>query len=39
MKADTYDLSNVFDYDKQLSAPLLQRSYVWEKRYWDEINS
>lgn len=42
MKAEAYNLSVVFGSDRQLSAPLYQRPYVWEKEkqwkpLWEDI--
>ena len=44
MKADVYELSKVFGYDRQLFAPLYQRPYIWEqekqwKPLWGDIKS
>lgn len=38
MKADAYEISKVFGFDRQLSAPLFQRPYVWEQeRQWKPL--
>ena len=44
MKADAYELSIVFGYERQLFAPLFQRPYVWDKEkqwepLWNDIKS
>jgi len=38
MKADAYELSIVFGYERQLFAPLFQRPYVWDKeKQWEPL--
>ncbi len=44
MKADAFDLSTVFELDRQLFAPLFQRPYVWEKEkqwkpFWEDTKT
>ena len=42
MKADAYEISKVFGFERQLFAPLFQRPYVWKKKeqwvpLWEDI--
>ena len=38
MKADPYDIKTVFNFERQLFAPLFQRPYVWnEEDQWEPL--
>ena len=38
MRADPFDIKTVFNFERQLFAPLFQRPYVWdEEKQWEPL--